>query len=188
MYVLTGDLDAPTQMMTGLPAGLQVHFPRGVNSFAQMITAWSYPGFIVNQNQGPDGRSYPCFVERERNNSRLVSTSVAVGSADNFVNAEDVVIWPLYFLKNDSETTTDHQLTAILQAAGEPVKYGTTAAVDRITAPPRGPRRHGRSGQHGRCGHGRCSGDRRRDGGHSGGPHPAHLLLAARGGDRAVSL
>jgi L-lysine 6-oxidase len=146
MYVLTGDLDAQTQTITGLPAGLQVYYPRGINSFAQMIMAWSYLGFIVNQNQGPDGRSYPYFVERERNNNRFVSTSVAVGSVDNFVNAEDVVFWPLYFLKNDQETTTDHQLVTRLQAAAEPVKYGTTPAADRITAPPRGPRRHGRSG------------------------------------------
>jgi hypothetical protein len=32
----------------------------------QMVTAWRYLGFIVNQNREPDGQAYPYFVETER--------------------------------------------------------------------------------------------------------------------------
>jgi len=47
-------------------AGSQVPYTRGVTNFMQMITAWRYLGFVVNQNRTPDGDRYPYFVETER--------------------------------------------------------------------------------------------------------------------------
>jgi L-lysine 6-oxidase len=145
MFVLSGDQDAPSQAETGLPAGYQVYYPRGVNSFAQMIVAWPYLGFVVNQNTSDACDAYPYFVERERDHRRFVSTSVAVGAVDNFVNATDGVFWPMYFLRSDAETTMDAHQTAALVA--DPariaeVPYGTEPARGPILAPGRGPHRH----------------------------------------------
>lgn len=144
MFVLTGDLDAPAQERTGLPAGYQVYFPRGVNSFTQMIVAWPYLGFVVDQNSR-SGDPYPYLVEVERNNERFVSASVAVGGVDNYVNATDGVFWPVYYLRSDDETTTDVHQTAALYSNGgaATAPYGTSPARGRIQAPNRGANRHG---------------------------------------------
>jgi L-lysine 6-oxidase len=64
MFVLSGATSLAEQQAAGVPAGFQVYYPRGINSFAQMISGWSYLGFIVNQNQGPASRAYPYFVEK----------------------------------------------------------------------------------------------------------------------------
>jgi L-lysine 6-oxidase len=48
-------------------AGSQLPYARGVTTFMQMISAWRYLGFVVNQNRAPDRDSYPYFVETERN-------------------------------------------------------------------------------------------------------------------------
>ncbi|HEY0781576.1 MAG TPA: CTQ-dependent lysine 6-oxidase LodA [Thermoanaerobaculia bacterium] len=101
MYVLSGGTSVAEQAAAGVPAGYQVYFPRGINSFAQMITGWSYLGFVVNQNGGPLGRALPYFVEKERNHERFAVASVAVGDVSNFDNPEDTTFWPVWYLKPD---------------------------------------------------------------------------------------
>jgi L-lysine 6-oxidase len=44
-------------------------------------------GFIVNENTTPEGRTYPYFVESERNHDKFVTAAVAVGSPINQLSA-----------------------------------------------------------------------------------------------------
>lgn len=128
MFVLNGATDITEQHASGVPAGYQVYFPRGINSFAQMISGWSYMGFIVNQNTGPARRAYPYFVEKERNHDRFTVASVAVGLVDNFVSPDDEVFWPVWYMIEEQ--------AAQPQLAGVP---GVQRPIQRV---PRGPRRH----------------------------------------------
>lgn len=54
-----------------ISAGRQVKYRRGIHSIEEMIRAWSYLGFIVNQNDGEDRKDYPYFVEKERNHKEF---------------------------------------------------------------------------------------------------------------------
>lgn len=101
MFVLSGYTGVDAQAAAGVPAGFQVYYPRGVNTFAQMITGWSYLGFVVNQNEGEDRTFYPYFAERERLHDRFEVASVAVGSVDNFVNPTDQMFWPVWYMKEE---------------------------------------------------------------------------------------
>ena len=116
MFVMSGYTTLEDQAASGVPAGFQVYFPRGINSFAQMISAWSYMGFIVNENRGPQSRDYPNFVEKERNNDRFVVSSVAVGDVSNFVNATDVIFWPAWYLR-DEQPKRETAMTLALPGA-----------------------------------------------------------------------
>jgi L-Lysine epsilon oxidase N-terminal/L-lysine epsilon oxidase C-terminal domain len=87
--VLTGDLDVASQRAAGTPAGYQVLYTRGINTFAQMITAWSYMGFIANQAAPPWGQVFPYLTEQERNHGAFIAAAVAVGDASNVVTGAD---------------------------------------------------------------------------------------------------
>jgi L-lysine 6-oxidase len=101
MYVITGELNASQQQTSGQPAGAQVYYPRGINTFADMIIGWKYLGFVANQNTSQSGRKYPYFVEVERNEEKFVATAVAVGPVSNFANAQDMTFSPMYFLRDE---------------------------------------------------------------------------------------
>lgn len=103
MFVLSGYTSWEEQRLAGVPAGFQVYYPRGINSFGQMITSWHYMGFIVNQNEADDRTWYPYFVEKERNNDRFVVATVAVGGTDQFVSADNTTFWPVWYLKSDDQ-------------------------------------------------------------------------------------
>ena len=75
MYVMSPIMNAEEQLQSGLPSGFQVYYARGINSFAEMITAWSYLGFVANRNSAPSRDQYPSFEEVERNNDRFVASS-----------------------------------------------------------------------------------------------------------------
>ena len=103
--VISGATTREEQKLAGVPAGLQVMYSRGVNSFAQMITAWKYLGFILNQNTDEDyGRLYPYFVERERNYDKFGVVSVGVGNVTSFVTGDDSNYLPAWFLKEEDPT------------------------------------------------------------------------------------
>ncbi len=97
--VISGVLTAQEQDAAGIPAGLQVNFARGVNDFSQMIQAWSYLGFIVNNDLGEDRDLFPYFTETERNHDKFTATSIPVSKVSN--NASDVLEVPVYFLKDE---------------------------------------------------------------------------------------
>ena len=72
MHVITGAMTAEEQAVAGVPAGFSVYYARGANNIGNLVIAWKYMGFIVNENESPEGRDYPYFVEKERNNDRFV--------------------------------------------------------------------------------------------------------------------
>ncbi|MDQ6814392.1 MAG: LodA/GoxA family CTQ-dependent oxidase, partial [Bacteroidota bacterium] len=97
--VLSGVLSKEEQDLAGIPAGLQVNFARGVNDFSQMIQAWSYLGFVINNNTGEDRNMFPYFTETERGHAKFTVTSIPVSKISN--NASDVLEIPIYFLKDE---------------------------------------------------------------------------------------
>ncbi len=100
--VISGNTSLHDQKVDGIPAGMQVMYSRGVNSFTQMITAWKYLGFIVNQNQDEKfGRQYPYFTEKERNLDRFTAVSVGVGNVSSFITGDDSNYLPAWFLKDE---------------------------------------------------------------------------------------
>ncbi len=138
MYVLSGVTTIDEQAAAGVPAGFQVYYPRGVNSFAQMITAWSYLGFVLNETAGPDRQRYPYFVEKERNHEQFQVVSAAVGDIGNFDNPTDTTFFPFWFLKPEP-APTHPTLMAAMALPGVP------STVQRpVRAPVRGNRHHGR--------------------------------------------
>lgn len=100
--VISGATSPEEQLAAGVPAGMQVMYSRGMNSFSQMITSWKYLGFILNQNKDEQfGRQYPYFVEKERNHDRFVATSVGVGNASSFITGDDSNYLPAWFLRDE---------------------------------------------------------------------------------------
>lgn len=99
--VLSGGLTPKEQFDQAIPAGLQVNYARGINSFSQMITAWKYLGFIVNQNTASDGRDYPYFVEKERNNDQFQAAGVAVGGGSVVVTGDDSTFNTSWYIKDE---------------------------------------------------------------------------------------
>lgn len=83
IHVLSGADTAEEQALAGVPAGYQVYFTRGADNIHRLITSWKYMGFLLNQNEGPDRREYPYYVERQRNHDKFVAATVAVGQPVN---------------------------------------------------------------------------------------------------------
>lgn len=94
MHVLTGPLTKEEQADAGVPAGFQVYYTRGANNIGNLVIAWSYMGFIVNENDSPEGREYPYFVEQERNHDRFIPAAVAVAHPINQLSATGSYLQP----------------------------------------------------------------------------------------------
>lgn len=96
--VMTGDMTADAQTASGTPAGMQVLYTRGINTFSQMITAWSYMGFIVNQSTDALAAVFPYLAEQERNDEAFIAAAVAVGDAGNVVSGADTNFANAWFM------------------------------------------------------------------------------------------
>ena len=96
--VITGDLEIGEQDAAGTPAGYQVLYSRGINTFAQMVSSWYYMGFVVNQATTEYGKLMPYIVEQERNHQGFVSAAVAVGDATNVVTGQNTNFSNAWFL------------------------------------------------------------------------------------------
>ena len=94
MHVLTGAMTPKEQADAGVPAGFQVYYTRGANNIGNLVIAWSYMGFILNENTSPEGRLYPYFVEKERNHDRFIPAAVAVGHSINQMSANAMYALP----------------------------------------------------------------------------------------------
>src|ERR1051326_2974064 len=109
VYVITGEMTKHDQMAAGLPAGYSVYYARGANNIANLVIAWSYMGFILNENESPEGRDYPYFVEKERNHDKFVATTVAVASpinqlaASGSYNTPSNFFVPAWYMKEEAE-------------------------------------------------------------------------------------
>ncbi len=107
--VITGEMTKESQMLAGLPAGYSVYYARGANNIANLVIAWSYMGFILNENDSPEGRAYPYFTEQERNHERFVAATVAVASpinqlsASGSYNTPSNFFVPAWYLKEEAE-------------------------------------------------------------------------------------
>jgi L-lysine 6-oxidase len=108
MHVITGAMTAKEQADAGVPAGFQVYYTRGANNIGNLVISWSYMGFIVNENESPEGKMYPYFVEKERNHDRFVTAAVAVASPINQLSATGSYLQPAnyftlaWFMKDEA--------------------------------------------------------------------------------------
>ncbi|WP_017663437.1 CTQ-dependent lysine 6-oxidase LodA [Baaleninema simplex] len=104
--VLSNDRTASEQDISGVPAGLQVNFIRGVNSYKQMVNnGWSYLAFIRNQNTGSSAQLFPYIVETERNNTMFAYESVPISDITNRPDDDgtDVLVFYLKTLEQQKE-------------------------------------------------------------------------------------
>ncbi|MBY0420204.1 MAG: CTQ-dependent lysine 6-oxidase LodA, partial [Pararheinheimera sp.] len=76
--VLTGETTVEGQAASHLPAGQQMNYARGINSFVQMVEHWSALAFIRDNNSQAAG--YPYFTETERNNEIFSYKEVGIGA------------------------------------------------------------------------------------------------------------
>jgi L-lysine 6-oxidase len=136
--VMTGDLTPETQQAAGTPAGYQVLFSRGINTFSQMISNWSDMAFVVNQVRTAYGELFPYFTEQERNNNAFITAAVAIGDATNVVSGSDSNFSNAWFLPAPPlppTAPTGARVEGEATAQAKPVSQGIAFASSR---------RHGR--------------------------------------------
>ncbi|MEC4891848.1 MAG: CTQ-dependent lysine 6-oxidase LodA [Oscillatoria sp. PMC 1051.18] len=101
--VLSNDRTADEQEASGIPAGLQVNYIRGINSYKQMVNnGWSYLAFIRNQNISSNRQMFPYLVETERNNEMFAYQSVPISEITNREDDEGTDV-QVFYLKNLEE-------------------------------------------------------------------------------------
>ncbi|PSL48260.1 L-lysine 6-oxidase [Chitinophaga niastensis] len=98
--VLTGQITEEGQAAAHAPAGLQVNYQRGINSFVQMVEHWSALGFIRDQHAGEKG--FPYLVETERVNELFTYKDVPVGDISGNKSDDETTI-PVYFIQEDKQ-------------------------------------------------------------------------------------
>jgi L-lysine 6-oxidase len=113
LNVYSGAMTAEEQRLDGgFAAGRKVLYTRGINTFAQMITAWKYMGFILNQNTGADREAYPYFVEKERNYDKFVASTIGLGretlaialGPGSSINDMNLNAMPVFYLKEEGKS------------------------------------------------------------------------------------
>jgi L-lysine 6-oxidase len=140
--VITGDLGIDGQALAGTPAGFQVMFTRGINTFSQMIDYWHYMGFLVNHNTSAFGGHFPYIVEQERNHAAFVAAAVAVGDASNVITGADQNFSNAWFLPTPIPAPAPNANMAVSLASGgggQPTHRRAGQAVTFATS-----RSHGR--------------------------------------------
>lgn len=127
--VITGDLKTSEQYAAGTPAGYQVLYSRGINTFAQMVSSWSYMGFVVNQATGDYGKLMPYIVEQERNHQEFVAAAVAVGDASNVVTGQNTNFSNAWFLPAAPSVTPRMRTVAFLAEEAVPEEAAEAAVL-----------------------------------------------------------
>jgi len=94
--VLVGEFTVEGQAATHVPAGQQMNYARGINSFSQMVEYWYALGFIRDQN--PGGTGYPFLVETERNNELFSYKEVPVGDITGNEEDSETTI-PVFYIE-----------------------------------------------------------------------------------------
>lgn len=98
--VLTGELTAEGQSQNHMPAGQQMNYARGINSFVQMVEHWSALAFIRDSNSGSVG--FPYFSETERNNALFTYDDVPVSQISGNTDDAETLI-PVFFIEKNSD-------------------------------------------------------------------------------------
>ncbi|MFT5676675.1 MAG: L-lysine 6-oxidase [Paraglaciecola sp.] len=96
--VLSGEVTAEGQAASHLPAGQQMNYARGINSFGQMVEHWSALAFIRNVNS--QTTQFPYFVETERNNDLFEFEEVPISTISHNEQDEETTI-PVFYIKQD---------------------------------------------------------------------------------------
>lgn len=96
--VLTGEDTVDGQSHAHLPAGQQMNYARGINSFVQMVEHWSALAFIRDRNAGSPG--FPYFTEVERNNELFAFKEVGVGTVSGNGSDNETTI-PVFYIEQD---------------------------------------------------------------------------------------
>lgn len=107
--VLTGEMTAAGQAASHLPAGQQMNYARGINSFVQMVENWYALAFIRNANSGDNG--YPYFTEVERTNEVFSYQSVGVGTITGNDEDNETTI-PVFYVESDTDKVAAKGLRA----------------------------------------------------------------------------
>uniref|UniRef100_UPI0040491CCE CTQ-dependent lysine 6-oxidase LodA n=1 Tax=Flavobacterium sp. TaxID=239 RepID=UPI0040491CCE len=110
--VLVGELTVEGQKAGGgIPAGQQMNYARGINSFTQMVQYWYALGFIRDKNA--DNNGFPFMLETERNLEIFTSEEVPVGKISG--NAEDnETTIPVFFIEPKKSVVKNKSLKAKL--------------------------------------------------------------------------
>ncbi|MEA5427708.1 CTQ-dependent lysine 6-oxidase LodA [Arcicella lustrica] len=100
--VLVGELTEEGQVAGGgIPAGQQMNYARGINSFTQMVQYWYSLGFIRDKNSYNSG--FPFMLETERNNEVFTLKEVPVSAiSGNPEDAETTI--PVFFIESSTST------------------------------------------------------------------------------------
>ncbi|GAB3506711.1 CTQ-dependent lysine 6-oxidase LodA [Emticicia fontis] len=109
--VLVGEFTAEGQAKTNVPAGQQMNYARGINSFTQMVEYWYSLGFIRDVNGG--NKTYPYLVETERNNDLFTFENMPVGNVSHNP-ADDETTIPVFFIEPDKEKVKRKSLKGAL--------------------------------------------------------------------------
>lgn len=96
--VLTGEITLEGQMHSHIPAGQQMNYARGINSFVQMVEHWSAMAFIRNNNANDKG--FPYFTETERTNVLFTYKEIGVGQISGNGNDNDTTT-PFFFIEQN---------------------------------------------------------------------------------------
>ncbi|WP_435263319.1 CTQ-dependent lysine 6-oxidase LodA [Tenacibaculum sp. nBUS_03] len=96
--VLTGETTLEGQMHSHLPAGQQMNYARGINSFVQMVEHWSSMAFIRNTNSQDKG--FPYFTETERTNELFSFVEYGVGQVSGNGDDNETTI-PVFYIEDD---------------------------------------------------------------------------------------
>ena len=98
--VLTGETTLEGQIHSHLPAGQQMNYARGINSFVQMVEHWSSMAFIRNTNSQDKG--FPYFTETERTNELFSYVEYGVGQVSGNGDDNETTI-PVFYIEDDLE-------------------------------------------------------------------------------------
>ncbi|MDQ3287609.1 MAG: CTQ-dependent lysine 6-oxidase LodA [Pseudomonadota bacterium] len=137
--VLTGDLTANGQAAAHTPAGLQVNYARGINSYVQMITEWSYLGFIRNQTSGAARESFPYMVETERKHDMFQYQDVPVSQISGNPDDSETTI-PVWYSKPTQKLAPENAKLLQVRAEEELFREIAVAESQRQRTPRRGTR------------------------------------------------
>lgn len=107
--VLVGEFTVEGQAATHVPAGQQMNYARGINSFTQMVEYWYALGFIRDMNSGNKG--FPFMVETERNNELFTYDDVPVGQISGNTADNETTI-PVFFIESNKQVVGSKNLKA----------------------------------------------------------------------------
>ncbi|MDF1694877.1 MAG: CTQ-dependent lysine 6-oxidase LodA [Saprospiraceae bacterium] len=96
--VLTGETTLDGQIHGHLPAGQQMNYARGINSFVQMVEHWSAMAFIRNTNS--QGVGFPYFAETERTHELFSFKEVGIGQVSGNGDDSETTI-PVFYIEED---------------------------------------------------------------------------------------